>query len=110
MEVTVPRGCLGLQNDKLNDVNLFRDTSPRAYGAVACLRTQDEETTVLLISSKTRVAPIKKLSLPRLELMGMVIGARLKDDLTGSLNLEVTNRYLWTNSEMALHWVRASAQ
>ena len=57
----------------------FSDASKRAYGAVVYIRSvyEDGHIDVRLISSKTKVAPIKQQSIPRLELLGATILVRL---------------------------------
>ncbi|XP_075559900.1 uncharacterized protein LOC142591457 [Dermacentor variabilis] len=110
-DITVPRRYGSLANDSWKEVHIFTDTSPRAYGAVVYLRISGvKEAKVTLVLSKSRVAPIKRISLPRLELMGMVIGARLREYLERSLTLSISRWYLWTDSSIALHWVRGPAQ
>ena len=57
----------------------FADASERAYGAVVYLRIETTTGTVFtqLVSSKTRVAPMNGETIPRLELLGALILARL---------------------------------
>lgn len=108
--VTVPRCCVSAEYDKV-EIHIFTDASPKAYGAVAYLRVcRLGIPNANLILSKSRVAPLKKLSLPRLELMGMLMGARLKDYLARSFTLQVEEWFLWTDSTISLHWVRGSAR
>lgn len=61
------------------EIHVFTDASEKAYCAAAYLRCvkRNGECTTSLIASKTKVAPLKKMTLPRLELMGAFIGARL---------------------------------
>ena len=61
------------------EVHVFSDASESEYCAAAYMRVIPEngECTVTLITAKTRVAPLKKVTLPRLELLGALIGARL---------------------------------
>lgn len=61
---------------KMDDVvlHIFTDASLKAYGATTYL-SQNNETA--LVMAKTRVAPVKGLTLPKLELMAAVIGSRL---------------------------------
>lgn len=59
------------------EVRVFSDASENAYYAAVYLQIvpEDGECTVTLITSKTRVAPLKRVTLPRLELLGALIGA-----------------------------------
>ena len=50
--------------------------------------------------AKSQVAPLKKLTLPKLELMAAVLGARLSSYL--QTHLEVSTIYLWSNSQIVL--------
>ena len=50
-------------------LHLFADASTKAYGAVAFLTSGDHAT---LVMAKNRVAPLKSLTFPKLELMAAV--------------------------------------
>ncbi|XP_017465833.1 PREDICTED: uncharacterized protein LOC108358846 [Rhagoletis zephyria] len=63
----------------LTELHIFADASERAYAAVMYARTvhSDGHVTVAVVSSKTKVAPIKPTSLPRLELCAAHLAAKL---------------------------------
>lgn len=100
------------QNSHTLKLHVFCDASERAYSAVAHLQgeTKDGEMTTSLVASKSRVAPLKRMTLPRLELMGAVIGARLGSTLMKSLQIDRTQLRLWTDTMIALHWICSSTQ
>ena len=78
-DVHVPR-WIGAHKHKLQDceVYVFGDASVRAYGAVIYLKSIiDNAFTVRLIFSKARLAPIKKVTLPRLKLLAALVATRL---------------------------------
>jgi len=59
--------------------------------------------------SKARVAPVKRMTLPRLELMGSLLAARLLKFVIKALNLPSTISYFcWTDSQVALAWIKGS--
>ena len=94
-------------NIKSSELHCFSDASERAYAAVIYLRSiyEDGRVDVNLIASKTKVAPLKKQSIPRLELLGATILVRLAETVQGSLprNLEAV---YWVDSMTVLHWMR----
>ncbi|GFQ82658.1 uncharacterized protein TNCT_586081 [Trichonephila clavata] len=64
---------------------------------------------VNFVSSKARVAPLQKWSLPRLELLATLIGARLLKTLRKVF--KITNNYiLFSDSTVALSWIRVYAK
>ena len=85
----------------------FSDASERAYAAVAYLRTVYENgyIDVKLIASKAKVAPTKTQTIPRLELLGATILARMMNKLSASLSLKATLFYL-VDSTAVLCWIR----
>ncbi|XP_042148138.1 uncharacterized protein LOC115313393 [Ixodes scapularis] len=112
-KLSVPRTIMAnFRSNKTNKtLHVFCDASPKAYGAVAyaATKTAAREVHVVLIMAKSRVAPLKRLSLPRLGLMGALIEARLKCYLTKTLRLKDIPACLWTDSTVAVHWIKGSA-
>ncbi|XP_042142254.1 uncharacterized protein LOC115312149 [Ixodes scapularis] len=111
--VHVPRHIKNGQKTPFKEVQLhiFVDASTQAYGACAYLRIEDNSGDVgtTLVTAKARVAPLKVLSLPRLELMGATIGTRLLEYL-GCTYTELKETYtMWTDSTVVLSWIRGPA-
>ncbi|XP_072140680.1 uncharacterized protein [Dermacentor andersoni] len=92
-------------------VHVFCDAGPMAYGAVAYIVTKSPFglTNVSLVMAKSRVAALKRLSLPRLELMGALIGARLCHYVAKALDLKNVTTILWTDSTVAMYWIKGNA-
>lgn len=88
----------------------FADASLLAYGACIYMRTLYTDSTVSshLISAKSRVAPIKTVSLPKLELCGMLLLAKLAKSISSIFknNVQIDSIHLWTDSQIALQWCR----
>lgn len=100
-------------NSDLQSVQLqgFCDASQDAYGACIYVRTKLglNEYRSELLCSKSRVAPLKAVSLPRLELSAAVLLARLIDKVKESLE-EPIQTCLWSDSTIALNWIASSSR
>jgi hypothetical protein len=107
-ELKVPRkfAAEGVQSYQLHG---FCDSSEAAYGAVIYLRVtkSDGSVRVFLVCAKARVAPLKRQSLPRLELCGAVLLADLIKFVKATLRIPVHETYLWCDSTVTLAWLRA---
>ena len=85
----------------------FGDASPQGYGACVYLVMKTEagwETS--LVISRARVAPLKEISLPRLELLGSLLLARLMEYVRTALRLGDVKCHCWTDSTVALAWIQ----
>ena len=87
---------------------VFTDASVNAYAAVAYLRVVSlQAVEVNLIFSKIRLCPIKPISIPRLELLGVLIGCRIINFLNRELGIEVRENYLFTDSICVIEWYKS---
>lgn len=106
-EVRVPR-WLGIAEGCSMEVHGFADASERAYAAAAYLRTRDRNgrIEVRLVAAKTKVAPLKQVTLPRLELCAATLLSRLVVHVRGILGTARMLLYLWSDSTVVLGWIR----
>ena len=90
----------------------FSDASEKAYSAVVYLRSVDTAggVHVALVEAKTKVAPIKKASLPRLELCGAHLLARLIKHVKAVLEISTKEIYAFTDSTIVLYWIYGTSQ
>ena len=63
---------------------------------------------VNLVPSKSRLAPIKGSTIPRLELLGNLLLSRLMDSVKKSLSkvFSISEVFLWTDSQVTIAWIR----
>ena len=91
----------------------FGDASERAYCAVVYLVLETSSGNYpVLLTSKTRVAPLTKQSIPRLELLSGVILARLVSSVMEALQsqVQISETYLWLDSKTAVCWIKGSRE
>lgn len=103
--ISLPR-CTGNSQKTSSQLHVFCDASERAYAASIYLRTElaDGSIKSQLIMSKTRVAPVKQISVARLELCGALLGAQISKQIAELLEVKLTS--IWTDSEIVLAWIR----
>lgn len=87
----------------------FSDASEAAYGACIFLRsiTKNGQVHTSLLCAKSRVAPLKVLSIPRLELCGALLLAQLTKVVLSSLALPISQTFYWCDSYIVLAWLQA---
>ena len=104
--------CIALCESKENvsyHLLCFCDASASAYAAVVYLHqvSEDMDSRCDLIFSKTRLAPLKTLTIPRLELMAVLIGVRCLTFVKNQLKLPIKGIHLWTDSQCVLQWINS---
>lgn len=104
--INLPR-WLGISGNCKLELHGFSDASSAAYAGVVYLRVLDEDNVVVrLIGARTKVAPVKQISVPRLELSGAVLLANLLNNIKTSLNIPNHCIFAWTDSTIVLAWLR----
>ena len=85
----------------------FSDASEEAYSAVVYLRVQnpDRSVSVSLVMSKTRVAPLKRQTIPRLELCGALLLSRILTHVKQVFSFPCCELHAWTDSTVVLAWL-----
>ncbi|GFV21013.1 integrase catalytic domain-containing protein [Trichonephila clavipes] len=103
-DVNVPR-CMKI--DIFTELHVFVDASKGSCaGCVFARSIVDSRVSVILVRAKSRVAPLKLLSIPRLELMACCVGARLLNSILKALNMPDLKVTLWSDSTTALWWIK----
>lgn len=85
----------------------FADSSVQAYGCNIVLRAVQPNGKISchLIASKSRVAPLKTVTIPRLELAAAELLSQLMFSVRESMGLQHIPYFLWTDNTIALHWI-----
>lgn len=86
----------------------FCDASEAAYGACLYILAEDEQgrLTSRLLISKSRVAPVKSISIPRLELCSAVSLTRLMKIAQRALRIQIDDVQAWSDSMVTIYWIR----
>ena len=104
--VSIPRYIVGSEYVTMHG---FCDSSKEAYCAVVYLQAKNKEGIQSgIIASKTKVAPLKELSIPRLELLGCLMLATLVDSICKAIDGVMTTQTtcFWSDSKISLCWIK----
>ncbi|XP_058817528.1 uncharacterized protein LOC131680834 [Topomyia yanbarensis] len=109
--IRIPRCYFGSpfpQDFRNLQIHVFVDASEAAYSCVAYFRLHTENAIeVSLIGAKSKVAPLKTLTVPRLELKAAVLGVRYLEAIQSHHTYEIQQRFLWTDSATVLAWIKS---
>ncbi|GBM11937.1 hypothetical protein AVEN_209633-1 [Araneus ventricosus] len=107
-QISLPRPCFLNTETEPAEIHIFSDASPKAYGCVAYFRKVTDGTiSSSFIVAKCRLAPLKKLSLARLELMGALVSARLAEYLQKTFPWITSDHiFFWSDSQITLYWIK----
>lgn len=84
------------------DLHVFGDASQAAIGCAAYIVNGKNSN---LVFARTKVAPLKTIDLPRLELAAAVLATKLAVYIKSTLSTPPSRTYLWTDSEVTLAWI-----
>ena len=88
-------------------LHVLADASGTAYGATAYLVVFTEnDVNSHLILAKSKVAPLKPMTIPRLELSAALLAAKLCHKIHSTLNFIIHQSWLWSDSTIVLSWIR----
>lgn len=107
--IYIPRQATISQSSLPYDLHGFSDASERAYGAAVYLRHEDERGNVQvnLLCAKSRVAPLKTVSLPRLELCAALLLSELMHTVSQALHVNSNHSNYWSDSTVTLAWLQS---
>ncbi|XP_017469917.1 PREDICTED: uncharacterized protein LOC108361720 [Rhagoletis zephyria] len=107
VECKVPRHYFKLGQPKNLQLHIFVDASEDAFGAVAFWRAEypDNAVQVCIVYARTRSAPLKMLTIPRLELQAAVLGSRMMTTIIEEHTMSIDRCVLWSDSRTVLKWI-----
>ena len=109
--LSTPRWFNTLSNSTV-ELHGFSDASQLAMPAVIYLNVISPSTNhkvSTLVCSETKVAPLKKLTIPRVELTAALMLTRLTKYVQATLQLNIATVHLWTDSQVTLTWIKSHA-
>lgn len=108
-QIRIPR-WIRMQPNAKTQIHGFSDASQEAYGVAFYIRVETDDGAIAsnLVFSKTRVAPLTKATVPKLELSAAHLLAKMLSSVMEAHFVTIDNCYLWTDSMIALQWIRKS--
>ena len=112
-EITIPRSYFSGPSQHL-ELHMFGYSSQDVFSAEGFLRAQvtctsgEIITELAFVLGKARVAPMKVMTVPKLELQAALLAARLKREICRALTVFVDKVFMWTDSTIVLQWINST--
>lgn len=103
-QIRIKRHAKGVP-DKFTELHIFSDASQNAYAMLAHICGHLVTFQMQLLCAKSKVAPLKTVSIPRLELCSALIGARLYRKIVESTEMRFTKVFFWMDSTIVMGWI-----
>ncbi|UYV70054.1 hypothetical protein LAZ67_7001638 [Cordylochernes scorpioides] len=104
-QIKIPRWILPIKGRAT--FHLFCDASAIAYAPVIFMRIENASVIVVrFVEARNRLATIKRITIPRLELLACLIGARLLVHVLENLEESPEKIQCWRDSSPALYWIQ----
>lgn len=106
-DISIPRKIVGCDSAVNIEIHGFADASIQAYDVCLYVRVTSEsgKNSSRLLVAKSKVAPLKVISLARLDLCASVLLIRLAEKIVPHLNININQRYFWSDSTIVLAWI-----
>ncbi|GFY33459.1 integrase catalytic domain-containing protein [Trichonephila clavipes] len=104
--------CIVIHRAESIELHAFSDASEKAYGSSIYRKSISVlgEVKVCLVKSKSRLSPLKQISIPRLELCGAVLVAKWMKKVKETLNLQITAVHFWSDSTTVISWIHRESR
>ena len=91
---------------------VFSDASTEAFGCCAYIRKKNPDSTYEdnLVAAKSRVAPLKQLTVPRLELQAAVLASQLAKTIREESRIQFKSVHFFTDSTITLAWIMSPSR
>ncbi|UYV83455.1 hypothetical protein LAZ67_23001090 [Cordylochernes scorpioides] len=104
-QIKIPRWILPIKEK--TTLHVFCDASAIAHATVIFMRIENASVIVVrFVEARNRLATIKRITIPRLELLACLIGARLLRHVLENLEESPEKIQCWTDSSPALYWIQ----
>ena len=107
-EFELPRCfCVNACPEASIQLHVFADASEMGFGAVCYARYSFPDGTIKVsfVMARDRVAPLKQLSIPRLELQAAVLAVRLYCVVKQELTISIEDTTFWSDSKTVLQYI-----